>query len=765
MRKKFLIKSIILGLVLSLLLITQVIGEEIKEEEKVKKAEELPEVVVVGEKIITPTKETAETVYTGIGITKKGIELSGEKGSSNVWSILNFLPGVRFESPDPTGISSTQRTITIRGVSGSLGTMSVEGVPVYGGNPIGPREYIFDLDNIEAIDVYKGVIPVDLGTGAGTRGGTVELKPKWAKDKIGFEFKQGLGMNDYTKTFARIDSGKITPFGTKFSLSYSYAEADKWRGKGEIGPRNNLNFTFIQPIGEKINIRFWANYNDIEHHKYATLSYQDAKKDRWLDYNEDFTGDPRKDWYYYKYQKLEWTNCDYYGFIDVKLLNSLMLQIKPYYRIEEKEDWSGSSRIPGPSGPPKSGVTWSGWEVKRKGFLTQLVFGYKFVSGVLGYHYERQEWDDRPSKNYWLNPDGSLTFIGWGRFTKSISDSFSSSPYLKLSGNISKLNWQAGISYIKKKDGENEGYITKYRSDGTPYLEREPRLDYGGRSYSAWIPSFGISYTFNDKIEAYTSFGKTFQTPYMYMPIVNLYYRLYDKLKKMGITLDDLFNDYKCEETYNWDLGLRIRTQRFELYPTIYFSKHKNLNTPFTPGWMDPDNATQPLIDPQTGRPVSFNTFIGKARGYGFELASTFYLTDKIAFFFNPSYVKMRYDGDIVSGGTLYPVDGKQVIGVPERMLTTGLIARYKGFEITPRFRYVGNYYGNLQRTEKVSGYEVFDFIVSYNKEEIKSLRVKNVKLSFELDNLFDRKYIFGTSNSYYPGVPFTVFGSISFSF
>ncbi len=126
MRKVLLfLRALILGGLMGLLFIIPVIREELK------KFEELPEVVVVGEKIITPTKETVETVYTGIGITKKGIELSGEKGSSNVWSILNFLPGICFESPDPTGISSTQRTITIRGVSGSLGTMSVEGVPVY----------------------------------------------------------------------------------------------------------------------------------------------------------------------------------------------------------------------------------------------------------------------------------------------------------------------------------------------------------------------------------------------------------------------------------------------------------------------------------------------------------------------------------------------------------------------------------------------------------------------------------------------------------
>jgi iron complex outermembrane receptor protein len=77
----------------------------------------------------------------------------------------------------------------------------------------------------------------------------------------------------------------------------------------------------------------------------------------------------------------------------------------------------------------------------------------------------------------------------------------------------------------------------------------------------------------------------------------------------------------------------------------------------------------------------------------------------------------------------------------------------------------VGSYYGNLARTEKVSGYEVFDLMVSYNKEEIRSLRLKNLRLTVEFNNLFDRRYIFGTSNNYYPGTPFNVFGSISFNF
>jgi hypothetical protein len=45
--------------------------------------------------------------------------------------------------------------------------MTVEGVPNWGGNPIGPRDYIYDTENFQGIAVYKGATPADLGTGVG----------------------------------------------------------------------------------------------------------------------------------------------------------------------------------------------------------------------------------------------------------------------------------------------------------------------------------------------------------------------------------------------------------------------------------------------------------------------------------------------------------------------------------------------------------------------------------------------------------------------
>jgi iron complex outermembrane receptor protein len=243
------------------------------------------------------------------------------------------------------------------------------------------------------------------------------------------------------------------------------------------------------------------------------------------------------------------------------------------------------------------------------------------------------------------------------------------------------------------------------------------------------------------------------------MPLINLYYALYSKFTKMGITLADLFEEYKPEKTDNIDLGLRFRKGVVELLPTAHISRHKNLWTPITPGWMDPDNPTQPLL--YQGKPVSYSTFVGKAKGYGFELGSNFILSDNITLFFNPSYTILTYDGDIVSGGTTYNTDGKQVLDVPRFSLVSGLIIKYQGFQFTPILRHMGKRFGDLAYKEKMPSYSVMDLKFGYNLGNFYFL--KDLELSLEVDNVFNREYV--VSTSYYPGAPFSVFGTLTFKF
>lgn len=721
---------------------------------------ELEELVVQAERMILPTKEASETVYTGYELTKEGLGLKGEASSTNVWSQISVLPGVLFQSPDPGNFM--RGSVTVRGVGGHLGTMAIEGVPVYGGNPIGPRSYVVDGENFESIALYKGAIPTELGAGVGTRGGVMSLRPQWAQEEAQLFFKQAYGGNDFHKTFLRVDSGKIGDFGTRFSLSGSYAEEDKWKGEGKAGPRKNLNFTLVQPVSEKVTFKLWGNFNDVTWHNYRSLSYQQAMDPeryyRW-DYNEKLTGNPNDDWQYYKFFKTSWENKDLFGFLDLKPLSWFKLEVKPYWREEEKEEWSGSSRISGPKGS-RPGIQISSWTVERQGVIVQGIAEYRGVKVLLGYHHEESEWKDSVGKNFWLNPDGSLGFVGWGRFTKSTGPTVTKSPYGTLSGKVGRFSWQVGLKYFDMEEPRSEGYVTKYRPDGTPYLEREPRMDYGSTRYTVWAPSLGLSYSLSEAVEPYLSLGRTFQRPYAYMPIINLYYRLYDKFTKLGITLSDLFKEYDCEKTDNLDIGLRVKTKSFDLFPVLYFQRHKNLLTPITPGWRDPDNPSQPLIDPSTQSPVSYSTNVGKAKGWGFELGSSFRLAEGVMVFFNPAYIKLTYDGDVVSQGVRYPVDGKQVVNVPEWVLTGGVQFRYKGFQLTPTVRYVSSCYGDLARAEKIPPYALWDLSLSYSIERLG--RAKDVRVSLDMYNLFDKRYVIP---GYYYGPPFMAIGSIQLKF
>lgn len=750
-----------LGLVVTFsVLMVIFLGEAIPSDEATYQTEEI---FVFGQKEVLPAKEATEAVYTGYELTERAFRLVGEGASSNVWAQLGLLPGVVFMSPDPANAASTQVQVMVRGISGSLGTMTVGGIPIYGGNPIGPRPYIVDVENFQSMAVYKGAIPTELGTGVGTRGGLIELRPKWAEEKTALLFKQSIGSYAHSRTFMRLDSGCLGPWNTRFSLSFSYTEGDKWKGEGEIGPRRNLNFTLVQPLSERFTFKLWGNYNYITHHAYRSLSYEQAMDPerfyRW-DWSGDLTGDPNTDWQYYKFNKLSWTNHDLYGFFEAKLLKHLKLELKPYLREEEKEEWTGSQKVSGPRGQSKPGVQVSSWTARRWGVISQAVWEYRTLKAVLGYHYEESEFLKSQSKNFWLNQEGSLSFVGWGRFTESTGPTVTQSPYIGLSGIVGKFRWQLGIKYFEMYEPKSEGYVTKYKQDGTPYLEREPKMDYGERTYTNWVPSFGLSYTFGPNFEPYLSFGRTFQRPYAYMPIINLYYRLYPKFTKLGIGLSDLFEGYRCEETDNLDLGLRLRGKGFEFNPVLFLQRHKNLRTPVTPGWPDPDDPTKPLLDPNTGKPVSFETFVGKARGYGFELASSLEPIKGVRLFFNPAYTDLKYKGDIVNQGVLYSVDGKQVINVPKWTFTSGLQVEYKGFRFAPVFRYIGESYGDLAYKERIPGYTVLDLRIAFVKEHLGKL--KDVKVSLDLYNLLDKKYVIPR---YYYGPPFAVYGSLSFKF
>jgi len=358
------------------------------------------------------------------------------------------------------------------------------------------------------------------------------------------------------------------------------------------------------------------------------------------------------------------------------------------------------------------------------------------------------------SHNYGITNKETLTDQGLG-VVGTAGTTYLNSPYIKVSGKFSPFNVQAGLKYFSFEDAESKGYITQMVS-GKPTLVRAADLDREGRTYDIWLPSAGISYNITSGAEAYASYGRNFIRPYSYMPLVNLYNNNRAKFQKANVTLDDMFSGYDIEKSDNIDIGLRYKHRFFDINPTIFFSKNKNLLTT--------------VYDPRVG--LNYQQNIGEASGYGLDLETNFYVTDKITFFINPTYNHLTYDEDIKYLGNALSTKDKQIVDTPEWLLTSGFMLKYMNFEFIPKMRVLGKRYGDAEHKEEIASYPVFDLRIGYHKDTFQ--RLKDFNISLDFDNILDKKYVsvinagddaITGATTYSVGSPFTVKAAVSFVF
>jgi iron complex outermembrane receptor protein len=705
----------------------------------------LDDVVVTGTKLVTPTKQTNETVYTGSEITRDGLDALGSKAAVSVYEAINILPGVTVESIDPYGLAAEQKNIRIRGVRGFLGAMTVAGVPNYGGNPMGPREYLYDMENFDSIAVYKGAVPADLGTGVGARGGAVELRPKWPEEEFGISLSQGIGTNNYRRSFIRMDSGSLPQTGTGLSLSLSHTDAEKWKGLGDLGPRKNLNLMVRQPIPTGDEVKFWFNANDLKQDLYRPLTYGEVKTLGSFykkDYNSRLTGNKGDDINFYRYNGGEYNNRDFLAELPVTLSDKFRFMFKPYYTDEDTDILQGS-------GAQGGIIIKRQRDIERYGMITQLNSQFSWGTASLGYWAEVSDMIIR-QRNF---DPVTFAFKGYGMYMKNDDKGVVHSPFLKLAGSIGQFDWQAGLKYFHYTDPAGQGYIASapaFNLVAAPDLFREEK------TYEEILPTVGMAYRLTDNLELNASYGRNQIRPYAYVPLVNIYNQNRATFQAAGVTLDDMFSGYDMEISDNFEVGARFRHNRFEVVPTLFYSRHQNLLTT--------------VYDPRVNQ--SYFQNVGDATGYGVEIESNFLINDHLNLFFNPSYTALTYDDDLVFQGAVRSTKDKQVLDTPEWTVKTGLIYTWKDFEVIPMVRYLGTRYGDAEHTEKIDDYVVADLKMGYTFNHFSF--VDKVRLSLELINLFDKEYVSVINamddsragrTSYYVGAPFTAMMTVSFDF
>jgi len=121
------------------------------------------------------------------------------------------MPSVNQDSADPYGLSFN-RSITVRGVSDFFLAQTYNGLPLAATSAfINSVGTLFDLEDVAAIDLYRGTLQADQGLGFSNAAGALDIHIAPPQPGFGELIKQGFGSDGFLRTFARIDTGCSRP--------------------------------------------------------------------------------------------------------------------------------------------------------------------------------------------------------------------------------------------------------------------------------------------------------------------------------------------------------------------------------------------------------------------------------------------------------------------------------------------------------------------------------------------------------------------------
>jgi iron complex outermembrane receptor protein len=694
----------------------------------------IQEVVIQGD-----LQQSVERIFHESRLSFSGLDTKNAASNASVFDKLVRIPGVYVESQDLSGLS--EKTVRIRGIKSYFTGMTVEGIPNYGVMPIGPRDYLYDMENIGSVSVYKGVIPSGVFSATGNKGGVIRLDFKRPKADFGVTVKQSAGSDAYTRSFIRLDAGRM-PTGTKLFGSYSYTKLDKWKGFGEIGPRHNFTFGLTQDLGENLNAEVFFIHNRLKRHDFRELPYEQANNitDNYsVHFLENISESAIDKAYYYDNNKGNFLNSALYTSLQYTASDDLVLNLKPYFSVEDAGLWH--KQITGPPQNRNYRLFNRLRNNQKAGFILEGTARFDLVNLSGGYWGEMNDLSAKVHV-YRLRTDAERLDLGINPKTENTAPGSIHNPYLKVSGSPGNFDWHAGLKYFYYSGADTKNYSVR---EGT--RERLPTLDLKNIGYGAWLPSVGFGYSFNNRFQVALAYGKNYMRPYMYGPMRSLYLRNKSAFLDYDLTYRKILENWEMETSDQFSFKAVWRGQQFNLEMSPFYTLHHNVLTP--------------VLDPQVG--IQYYQNVGEVKAHGIEIQGDVDATGNLSIFFNGTYMNMAYDQNLRVGSgdqQILKIKGNQTPSVPVLSGIGGIQYLRRNLSLSAQLRHVGKRYGDATNQEELPAYNLINLEGSYNFDVTWS---DQLEIGLEVKNLLNTLYVgridvmdFQNQGnaSYYAGMP-----------
>ncbi|MDD2357829.1 MAG: TonB-dependent receptor [Thiovulaceae bacterium] len=689
---------------------------------------------------------------------QKSLSTLSTQANMNPYTVVQFSPSVNFTPVDQSGSneSSYHDPIHIRGKaqSGPGGVYMIDGMPV-SSNPGGGKEML-DMENLSSIDLYKGYLETDKNLGFSSLIGKVDMNVLAPKDKLSVDVSQSIGSDNFKRTFIRVDSGKIGDF--KLFGSFSSLGSDKTKGEGDLHRLNGMLGLEYQP-NESLDAKLYVVRNADNHDNYMALSYAQAK-DLGKYFNLDYASTKptsANDTNYYDWNKQNFDTTLVMAEITYKPTDKDTLTFKPYYKKDVGDYWFSNSQ--------KNVVM--DWHMDHDLYGGIAEYEHTFdeaFKAKVGYWYNKQLPPGPPSdqKKYQVNASGNLVYKGYGMLSKDDYHTIES-PFLELSGDMSRFHYLAGLQYQTFTVGSIKNYTGTTAATSQDYdtaidqATYDPWASVGAKTFYNLLPSLYLGYDLTQNSTIYLDYSRTYGFDVNLFPT---YVSNEATFKTAGVTMQQLWDKLKLETSDNIDLGLKTMVGAITLNPNAFvsFVKNKQAN----------------IYDPALG--VNYPANIGDALGYGAELSAYGPITENLEFMAGVSYNKYMFTQNFASSPTTtVDIKGNQLPDAPEMMAKVALSYNMNRWTFTPSARYTSSRYGDVANTQKIDPFTLVDMDISYKGDPF--FGSKSTLFRVTATNLTNEKYISaiitadnalattGTSSTYQTGAPFGLYGSINLKY
>lgn len=698
-------------------------------------------------------------------------DLSVEPPGTSPIKLVQQLPGVAVSGADTFGAYEWAVRINIRGFNQNQLGFTLDGLPLgdmsYGNNNGLHISRALISEDLGSVELAQGSGSLDVAA-ANNLGGALKFFSRDPSEDASLNLAGTYGSDDTWRGYVRLESGEITPFGTRFYGSYVNHRADKWKGEG-AQDQEQFAFKLVQPIGA-VTLTGYFNHSDRAEQDYQDLSlemigrlgynwdnfgfsqYALANRIADIAHNRGDTGQPvtnaaagltypapiqSPDDAYLDASGLRRDNVGYVK-LDAEAASWLRFSAQGYFHNNEGQGlWgtpylvSPAATLPGASvsNAPLS-IRTTEYDINRSGFIGSATIDLPFDNTLRGgvwleendfrqarrfYALDRaapnrffDEFQRSPFFTQWEYAFDTETFVFFVEDTWRITD---------------QLTLTAGF---KNVDVENT-VRTLTINNGAPVAGADSNLSGSIGTDKNFLPQAGVNFAFNDDTDLFVAYSKNvsaFVSSATSGPFSS----------RSQANVNEVVSTLSPETSQTIEGGMRTRGALFgrpyQASGALYYVKFDDRLLAVTQGPGIVGNA-----------PILSN--VGSVRTLGGEFIGAVDLTDDITLTTAYSYNDSQYQDDVVNraGAVLAATKGADVVNTPKHIFNADIVYDNGALFGTVGANYLSDrFFTYTNNGGRVDGRFLLDLSFGYRFKNVKPL--SGFEAQVNIANALNKKYV-----------------------